>query len=70
MAVVMCFKVHYHFEGAGGKKSSEDKIEYVQCGSGDYASIKAVLSSNSKLITGATLVIDSVVNVGGSGMLA
>jgi hypothetical protein len=69
MAVVMCLKVHFHFEGAGGKKAGEDQIRYVQVLTNDYAAIKAVLSSNNLLRPG-TLVIDSVANAMAGGCLA
>ena len=63
MAVVMCFRVHYHFEGPNGKKSSDDLTNYVQAADGAYDTIKAVLSSNSKLRGSShALVIDAVIN--------
>ena len=65
MAVVNCYKVHYHFERSG-KKVSEDYTNYVQAADNSFSSISSVLSSNSLIRGGNTLVIDSVQNVGPS----
>ena len=62
-SVVNTYKVHYHFE-ISGKKSSPEYIDYVQASASDYNSIKSVLSSNSKLRGGGTLVIDSLQETG------
>lgn len=61
-SVVNTYKVHYHFEQSG-KKSSAEQIVYIQAADSSYNTLKAVLSSNSKLQPG-TLVLDSVEEVG------
>lgn len=63
-SVVNTYKVHYHFEQAG-KKASPEYIDYVQASASDYATIKGVLSSNSRLRgNNTTLAIDSIQEVG------
>ena len=67
MSVVNSYRVIYHFE-VGGIKRGTEYADYVQASVGDYTTIKGVLSSNSKLkpgaASGATLVIDSVQEIG------
>lgn len=66
-------KVHYHFEstkggsGQTGGKISPEYIDYVSVASDDYNSIKTVLSNNSKLLGGGTLVIDASIAGSPSG---
>jgi len=67
------YKVHYHFEGSGGKKISPDYVDYVAAAANDYNSIKTVLSNNGKLLGGGTLVISAVQNFpsgGSTGVLS
>jgi hypothetical protein len=63
MALTQVFKVHYHFENAG-KKSSSDYIDYLNSAGGDYNSLRSVLSSNGLLRGSGTMVIDAVQSVG------
>lgn len=64
MATVLnTYKVHYHFE-QGGKHSSPNYVDYFQATAGDFATLKTVMSNNSKLLGGGTLAIDSVQEVG------
>lgn len=58
MGTTQVWKVTYHFE-YGGKKASQDYIDYVSAADSTYGSIKTVLSNNSRLQGGA-LVIDAV----------
>src|SRR5690348_8958435 len=59
MAVVNCYKVHYHFE-RNGKKVSPDYVDYVQASGPDYVSLQTVLSNNNKILGGNTLQISAV----------
>lgn len=59
---VNTYKCVYHFE-QGGKKASMEQYQYIQAANSSYATLKAVLSSNSLLQPG-TLVFDSVEEVG------
>ena len=64
MSVSQLFKVQYHFE-VGGKKATEDYVDYVGAADGTYNSIKtALVTNNSKQRGPGSLVIDAVVNVG------
>lgn len=62
------YKVLYHFE-QGGKKTGLEYSDYVSAAANDYNSIKAVLNTNSRLLSGA-MVIDSIQNVGITGVLS
>ena len=62
MATASVLKVHYHFEFSG-KKESADRVDFVGVTQGDYNSIRSVLNSNGKLLSGGTLVITSVQNM-------
>ena len=61
-------KIHYHFE-QGGKKASQDYIDYVSVADTKYETIKTVLNNNSRL-QGGTLVIDACMSSpSGSGTI-
>lgn len=68
MSTTNIYKVGYHFE-QGGKKSTQDYFDYVSASASDYNSLQTVLSNNSRLQSGK-LVIDSVSNVGITGVLS
>jgi hypothetical protein len=64
MSTTNCYKVHYHWE-QNGKIVNQPQIAYVQAAANDYATLKGVLVTNQSLAhNGATLVIDSALNVG------
>lgn len=64
MAVSNIYKVHYHWE-VGGKKVNHDLIAYVNAAANDYNTLRSVIVTNQGQSHGsATLVIDSVLNVG------
>lgn len=68
MAVTNCYRVLWHWE-AVGKKVNQEQVDYVQAAASDYNTIKNVLVTNQgKSHGGATFVIDSVVNVGTTGI--
>jgi len=68
MAVTNCYKVNWHWE-VGGKKVNHDQVDYVQAAANDYNTIRNVLVSNQgKSHGGATFVVDSVLNVGITGI--
>lgn len=69
MAVTNCYKVNWHWE-AVGKKVNQEQVDYVQAAANDYNTLRNVLVTNqAKSHGGATLVIDSVLNVGPPGIL-
>ena len=71
MSTTNIYRVLYHFEW-GGKKASQDYQDYISAAANDFETLKAVLSSNSRLQGGSKLVIDAVTATpsGASNVLA
>ena len=70
-AVTFTYRVFWHHE-VGGKKVFDDQIDILQAAANDGPTVKAVLTGNSRQKASAytTIVIDSVINVDPSGVIA